>query len=104
MVSAIRSFLLASLFLSSMGIAFAQQPAVTPPCGVASSGTKDSFPIIIGDKVTVKILDAPELEQDNLRVTDAGDIPLLLLGPVKICDLTPEGASREIAKAYTNHN
>jgi polysaccharide biosynthesis/export protein len=63
----------------------------------------DSLPIVPGDQITVKVFDVAELDQAHLRVTDAGDIPLLLLGSVKITGLTPAAASKLIAAAYMDH-
>ena len=61
----------------------------------------DSVPIDAGDAVSVHVFDAPELDQTNLRVTDAGQVPLLLLGSVKIAGLTPADAAQVIEKAYS---
>jgi polysaccharide export outer membrane protein len=45
----------------------------------------------------VKVFDTPELEQ-HARVTDAGGLPLLLGGSVKVSALTPAEAARAIEK------
>jgi polysaccharide export outer membrane protein len=50
-----------------------------------------------GDMVQVSVFDTPELSQ-VARVTDAGSIPLIIGGDVKISSQTPETASRIIEK------
>lgn len=50
-----------------------------------------------GDMVQVSVFDTPELSQ-FARVTDAGSIPLIMGGDVKISSQTPETASRMIEK------
>jgi polysaccharide export outer membrane protein len=45
----------------------------------------------------VQVFDTPELEQ-HARVTDAGELPLLLGGSVKVSALTPPEAARAIEK------
>ncbi len=50
-----------------------------------------------GDMVQVKVFDTPELDQ-VARVTDAGSIPLIMGGDVKISSQTPQMASRMIEK------
>ena len=50
-----------------------------------------------GDMVQVSVFDTPELSQ-VARVTDAGSIPLIMGGNVKISSQTPETASRMIEK------
>jgi polysaccharide export outer membrane protein len=66
-------------------------------------GQTESLPIGPGDLVEIQVLEAPELAQ-HARVTDAGDISLLLGGSVRITGLTPAEASAEIVKALvTGH-
>jgi polysaccharide export outer membrane protein len=50
-----------------------------------------------GDMLHVQVFDTPELEQ-HARVTDAGELPLLLGGSVKASALTPAEAARAIEK------
>ena len=50
-----------------------------------------------GDMVQVSVFDTPELSQ-VARVTDAGSIPLIMGGNVKLSSQTPETASRMIEK------
>ena len=99
-----RFTLAASLSLLSLAQAFGQQQ-LTPQPLMASAGVRnDSLPIAAGDTLTVHVFDVPELDQQHLRVTDDGQIPLLFLGPVKILGLTPGAASQVIADAYMEHN
>lgn len=51
-----------------------------------------------GDLLNVKVLDTPELDQ-SARVTDAGTIPLIMGGEVKVSSLSPEAAARRIESA-----
>jgi polysaccharide biosynthesis/export protein len=46
----------------------------------------------------VKVLEAPEIEQ-TARVTDAGNLPLILCGSVPVAGLTPPQAALVIARA-----
>jgi polysaccharide export outer membrane protein len=60
-----------------------------------------------GDTLHVQVLDTPEMEQ-HPRVTDAGEIPLIGVGNLKVSGLTPaEAASkireRFISSHYMNH-
>jgi polysaccharide biosynthesis/export protein len=58
---------------------------------------QESLLIGPGDMVHIVILDAPELEQ-HARVTDSGEVPLMMGGNVKISALTPEQAGDAIGK------
>jgi polysaccharide export outer membrane protein len=51
-----------------------------------------------GDLVHVQVFDTPELDQ-HARVTDAGELPLLMGGNVKVVHLTPAEAARSVEKA-----
>lgn len=51
-----------------------------------------------GDMLHVQVFDTPELDQ-HARVTDTGELPLLLGGSVKVSALTPTEAARAIEKA-----
>jgi polysaccharide export outer membrane protein len=60
-----------------------------------------------GDLLHIQITDTPELEQ-HPRVTDAGDVPLVGVGNVKLSGLTPAAAAiviqdRLIAAHYMKH-
>jgi polysaccharide biosynthesis/export protein len=56
-----------------------------------------------GDTVQVSVFDTPELSQ-LARVTDAGSIPLIMGGDVKVSSHTPEEASRMIEKVLLDGN
>ena len=58
---------------------------------------RESLLIGAGDQLHVQAFDTPEFEQ-HVRVTDAGDIPLLLIGSVHVAGLTPGQASDLIDK------
>ena len=51
-----------------------------------------------GDEVNVEVFDTPDLDQ-NGRVTDAGEFPLMLGGKVRLASLTPIEAARTIEAA-----
>lgn len=59
---------------------------------------QESLLIGSGDMLHIVVFDEPELEQ-HARVTDSGDLPLLMGGNVKVASLTPEAASAAIQKA-----
>jgi polysaccharide biosynthesis/export protein len=48
-----------------------------------------------GDQLHVLVFDTPEMEQ-HPRVTDAGNVPLLFIGELKVAGLTPGDAARQI--------
>ena len=60
--------------------------------------TKESMLIGPGDLLHVQVFDAPELEEHAL-VTDAGELPLILGGSVKVAALTTEEARHVIEDA-----
>lgn len=99
------------LFLVASGAllfcsARAQQLAV-PPSGPAMTSNlpaAESLPIVAGDIIAVHVFDDTDLDQAHLRVTDAGTVPLLLLGPIRVTGLTPGEAGTVIANAYVQHN
>jgi polysaccharide biosynthesis/export protein len=62
---------------------------------------RESLLIGSGDMVHIVIFDAPELEQ-HARVTDSGEVPLLMGGNVKIASLSPEQAGAAIGKALVD--
>ena len=59
---------------------------------------KESMLIGPGDEVNVEVFDTPDLDQ-NGRVTDAGEFPLMLGGKVRLASLTPIEAARTIEAA-----
>jgi polysaccharide biosynthesis/export protein len=72
---------------------------------LAQSG--ESLRIGPGDQIHVTVVDSPELDQ-HPRVTDAGEVPLIGVGAVKIAGLTPAEAAtavhdKLIAAHYLNH-
>jgi polysaccharide biosynthesis/export protein len=74
---------------------------------VAFAGTPETLLIGPGDTLHVQVLDTPELEQ-HPRVTDAGEIPLIGVGNLKVVGLTPAEAAdkireRLISMHYMNH-
>src|ERR1035441_10422373 len=60
--------------------------------------TKESLLIGPGDLLHVQVFDTPELEQ-HARVTDAGELPLLLVGNVRVVSMTPAQAAKAIEEA-----
>jgi polysaccharide export outer membrane protein len=64
---------------------------------------QESLLIGPGDMVHIQILDAPELEQ-HARVTDAGQVPLMMGGNVMIAGMTPEQAADAIGKYLVNQH
>ena len=67
----------------------------------AAAQQPESLLIGPGDLLHVQVFDTPELGQDA-RVTDAGELPLLLGGNVKVSSLTPAEAARAIEKTLLN--
>ena len=67
--------------------------------GWAGAQQPESLLIGPGDLLHVQVFDTPELEQKDARVTDAGELPLILGGNVKVAPLTPAEAARAIEKA-----
>ena len=68
----------------------------------AGAQQPESLLIGPGDLLHVQVFDTPELEQKSARVTDAGELPLLLGGNVKVDHLTPAEAARSIEKALVD--
>lgn len=76
-----------------------------PLAALAQPG--ESLRIGPGDQIHVTVVDSPELDQ-HPRVTDAGEVPLLGVGAVKVAGLTPGEAATAIhdklvAAHYLNH-
>ena len=61
----------------------------------SAGGQKESLLIGPGDMLHVQVFDTPELEQ-HARVTDAGDLPLIVGGTVHLIGLTPDQAARTV--------
>ena len=99
-----RITLIAGLVLFSATGAFGQQSASPQPQGTNASGIRDSISLIPGDIVDIRVLNLPELDQLKVRVTDAGEVPLLLSEPIKVEGLTPGVAGQAIATAYMDRH
>jgi polysaccharide export outer membrane protein len=56
---------------------------------------KESLLIGSGDALHIQVYDTPEMEQ-RARVTDNGEIPISFVGNVKVANLTPGQAAKEI--------
>ena len=59
---------------------------------------RESLLIGPGDEVHVKVFDTPELDE-TARVSDAGDLQLILGGTIKVAGLSPEQAARSVENA-----
>ncbi|MGB9144394.1 MAG: polysaccharide biosynthesis/export family protein [Acidobacteriaceae bacterium] len=69
----------------------------------AQKAPKESLLIGPADSITIQVLEAPELTQ-HVRVTDAGYVPLIVGGSVKVSGLTPAQASRAVENALKKGN
>ena len=74
---------------------------------MASAATTESILIGPGDRLFIHVTDSPEVDQ-HPTVTDAGEIPLIGVGNVKVSGLTPADAAslihdRLISAHYMNH-
>jgi len=99
-----RITLIAGLVLASAVAALGQQPAASQSGDTTAPEARDSVSIIPGDIVDIHVLNLPELDQLKTRVTDAGEVTLLLGGSVKIEGLTPGAAGLAIANAYMDRH
>jgi polysaccharide export outer membrane protein len=72
-----------TLFFLTLGIA------------TSSPAQKESLLIGPGDALHIQVYDTPEMEQ-RAKVTDTGEVPLSFVGNVKVANLTPGQAAREI--------
>jgi polysaccharide export outer membrane protein len=61
-------------------------------------GQKETLLIGPGDTLHVQVFDTPELEQ-HARVTDTGDLPLVMGGNVHVAGVTPAQAARSVEEA-----
>jgi polysaccharide export outer membrane protein len=64
-------------------------------CPLAISQTEESLLIGPGDVIHVRVFDTPELEQ-SVRVSDGGDIDLLVGGRVHVGGISPAAAGKVI--------
>jgi polysaccharide biosynthesis/export protein len=81
--------------------------AVITGTALAQSPSKNSLLISPGDNLHITVLDMPEMEQ-YARVTDAGDVPVLGVGNVRVANMSPaEAASaihdRFLSSHFLNH-
>jgi polysaccharide export outer membrane protein len=83
-----RTLRLLVIMLLSAGVCYAQNESLT---------------IGPGDMVTVQVLEAPELLQ-HVRVSDAGDVQLIVGGNVHIAALTTNDAANAIKQALITGN
>jgi polysaccharide export outer membrane protein len=89
-------------FLIAVVALFGQQSALAQEAASPTPRMADSTAIIPGDMVTIHVFEAAELDQVHVRVTDTGEVTLLLAGPVKIGGLTAGEASKVIADIYVS--
>src|SRR5262249_13387573 len=80
----------------------AQPPVAGRTTTVAPNDTRPpeaarEVPISPGDLLEISVFGAPDFHQE-VRVSNAGDILLPLIGPVRVADLSPHQASEFIAK------
>jgi len=71
-----------------------------PMLGGICAAQNESLLIGPGDMVQVDVLDTPEMSQ-QVRVTDAGEIPLAYLGTIHVAGDTPATAAARIQQALT---
>jgi polysaccharide export outer membrane protein len=64
----------------------------------AARGQKETLLIGPGDMLHVQVFDTPELEQ-HARVTDTGDLPLVIGGNVHVAGVTPAQAAHSVEEA-----
>ena len=69
---------------------------------LAFATTPETLLIGPGDTLHVQVLDTPELEQ-HPRVTDAGEIPLIGIGSLKVAGLTPARRSGKDTRTPRQH-
>jgi polysaccharide biosynthesis/export protein len=70
---------------------------------VASTSHAQNESLLIGpgDRLHVSVFDTPELEQ-HVRVTDGGDLPLIMGGTAHVANLTPAEAARKVEDVLRN--
>lgn len=71
--------------------------------GAQKHSQAESLLIGPGDQLHVQLFETPELEQ-HPRVTDAGDLPLMLVGNVHVAGLTPAEAAAKIQQSLITGN
>lgn len=70
---------------------------------LAASAQQESLLIGPGDQLSILVFDTPDLTQ-HVRVTDAGEVPLVMGGGVKLSGLTPGQAAVAIEEALVKGN
>lgn len=106
-----RQFVVGALLLCvgiAAGQAIAPDSANNSPTAAKSltspkPSPSESLLIAPGDLLHITVLREPELEQ-RVRVRDAGDVNLPLIGDVHVAGLDPETAAAKIATEYLNQN
>lgn len=66
----------------------------------AAHNMPDGTAIIPGDILAIHVFDDIDLDQTHVRVTDNGEVTLLLIGTIKIGGMTAGEAAKVIADAY----
>lgn len=69
----------------------------------AAAQSNESLQIGPGDLLHVQVYDNPDMEQ-HARVTDSGDLPLMLIGNVKVIGETPAQAAKSIEEALLRNH
>jgi polysaccharide export outer membrane protein len=59
---------------------------------------KESLLIGPADELHIQVFDTPNLDE-NARVTDQGELPLLLGGSIRVVSMTPEEAARAVERS-----
>ena len=86
-----RTYLLLIMLMASVAGVHAQHAA-------PGKATEESLPIASGDLLHVSVFDVPELDQ-HMRVSDAGNITLALVGKTRVAGMIPTEASEKIARS-----
>ncbi len=77
--------------------------ADTPAPAIAEPAHSESLLIGPGDLLRISVLRESELDQ-RARVLDSGEVPLSLIGKVRVEGLTPAQAATRIAEKYRDGN
>jgi polysaccharide biosynthesis/export protein len=89
--------------MKSSKIALSLLGVLLPLAGVPLNAQQESLLIGPGDMVHILVMDSPELEQHS-RITDSGEVPLMMGGSIKIGGETPEQAADTIGKYMVNQH
>jgi len=86
------------------GLSSAVPPSIDPPTpAIAEPVHSESLLIGPGDLLRISVLRESELDQ-HARVLDSGEVPLSLIGKVRVEGLTPAQAATRIAVEYRDGN